>query len=427
MMRYVLVNPRWSFEGSIYFGCKEPHLPLEYGYSRALLEAAGHEVLLVDAQMDDLPLPVVHERVEAFNPDLTVVCTAPSYLFWRCAPPELRVPIEWVRGLRGVGGTLVVVGPHASVTPRATLRKTQADVCVLGECEEVLPKLAIKANWRAVESIAFWERGEIVVRGREHASNLLALPPLRWGSLHRHAHHHHRFDRAPARPGAELEASRGCPYKCTFCAKERFRDRYRRRPLHTVLAELDGLIAQGVEYVYFVDEIFLPDEDLLRALEERPIEFGVQMRVDLFTKEQLDLLGRAGCVSIEAGVESVSPEGRHALAKRCKATTDELEALLVHAKRSVPFVQANLIDGTFDRWEDVQGFRERMRAAGVWANDPVPLFPYPGSPDHRRIFGEPDDDAWERAIDWYLDRHRTFSDLQESRPRRLRELEVVSS
>ncbi len=42
-MRFALVNPAWSFDGSIYFGCREPHLPLELNYSKALLEEAGHE------------------------------------------------------------------------------------------------------------------------------------------------------------------------------------------------------------------------------------------------------------------------------------------------------------------------------------------------------------------------------------------------
>jgi anaerobic magnesium-protoporphyrin IX monomethyl ester cyclase len=37
-MKYALLNPAWSFEGSIYFGCREPHLPLEYGYAKSLLE-----------------------------------------------------------------------------------------------------------------------------------------------------------------------------------------------------------------------------------------------------------------------------------------------------------------------------------------------------------------------------------------------------
>src|ERR1700736_3215461 len=100
-MKYALVNPAWSFEGSIYFGCREPHLPLEYGYARSLLEAEGHEVLVVDAQAEGASVREVRERLELFEPEMTVVTTAPSYLFWRCAPPELRVPQELVACLRG--------------------------------------------------------------------------------------------------------------------------------------------------------------------------------------------------------------------------------------------------------------------------------------------------------------------------------------
>src|SRR5438105_1992516 len=91
-MKYALVNPAWSFEGSIYFGCREPHLPLEYGYSKALLEREGHEALIVDGQMQRLSNSEIKARVRSFEPDYLVITTAPSYLFWRCAPPELRVP-----------------------------------------------------------------------------------------------------------------------------------------------------------------------------------------------------------------------------------------------------------------------------------------------------------------------------------------------
>src|SRR3954470_9609722 len=108
-MRYSLINPPWSFEQSIYFGCREPHLPLEFGYSKTLLEAAGHQVQIVDAQLEPMGITEVRRRVEDFRPDFSVVTTAPSYLFWRCAPPELRVPQEMVRELREVGGTLVAV------------------------------------------------------------------------------------------------------------------------------------------------------------------------------------------------------------------------------------------------------------------------------------------------------------------------------
>lgn len=51
-MRIALVNPAWTYEGSIYFGCREPHLPLELAYARELLEAEGHEVTLVDAHAE---------------------------------------------------------------------------------------------------------------------------------------------------------------------------------------------------------------------------------------------------------------------------------------------------------------------------------------------------------------------------------------
>jgi radical SAM superfamily enzyme YgiQ (UPF0313 family) len=89
-----------------------------------------------------------------------------------------------------------------------------------------------------------------------------------------------------------VEASRGCPYTCTFCAKIDFRDKYRRRNLDLVLPEIDGLIAQGVTYVYFIDEIFLPQKPLLEALVARKIEFGRADPHRPVEADMLDLLGR---------------------------------------------------------------------------------------------------------------------------------------
>ena len=111
--------------------------------------------------------------------------------------------------------------------------------------------------------------------------------------------------------------------------------------------------------------------------------------------------------------------------KDCRLSTDELTGRLLYAKRSVPFVQANLIASNGDDPITVERWRDELRAGGVWANEPVPLFPYPGSPDYRRLWGLPDDVAWERAVDYYLDRHASFSDIQEARPLRLAQLETA--
>ena len=424
-MKYALVNPRWTFDGSIYFGCREPHLPLEYGYSKALLEAAGHEACIVDGQLDNLALDEIRRRVADFQPDFTVVTTAPSYLFWRCAPPELRVPQEAVRALRDIGGKMIGVGPHASTTPKTTLRKLGVDAVVMGECEDILPKLA--GPWWHVDSLCYTVNGEPWLQGGTHATDMAALPALRWPdeSVRRHAHHHHRFEAQPQGPGAEMETSRGCPYHCTFCAKDNFRDKYRRRPVSLVLEEVDAFIAQGVEYIYFVDEIFLPNKELLEGLAERSMKIGVQTRIDLWSEPLLDLLGRAGCVSIEAGVESITEEGRAELDKKCKMSTEQLADRLIYAKQRVPFVQANLIEMEQDDLGAVESFRERLLANGVWANKPVPLYPYPGSPDYTKRWGQPDDRAWERAHEYYLTFYDQFSDIQEQRPIPLPELELT--
>ena len=423
-MKVALVNPPWSFDGSVYFGCREPHLPLEFGYTRELLERRGHVVRLLDAQLSGVDLAALASELWAFRPDVTVLTTAPSYLSWRCAPPELRVPMQTARVLRPYTERLFVVGPHASTTPGAVLAKIDADAVVMGECEAVLPELveADPAEYGQIDSIAYRERGAragetdaaIVVQGSPASVDLQRLPPLRWErhEIAAHRHHHQRFDCAPHGPAAELEASRGCPHACTFCAKENFRNRYRTRPLQVLLAELDGLIAQGVGYVYFIDEIFLPNRALLEALSERDIRFGVQLRIDNWSEELLGMLGRAGCVSIEAGIESLTPQGRSLVNKPSRLSTEQLTERLICAKRAVPFVQANLL-GTSDDPQRVAHWRAELSLHGVWSNAPLPPFPYPGSPQYRLEWGQPDDLAWERAQDHYLKECVEFNDVQE--------------
>ncbi len=424
-MRYALVNPPWSFEGSIYFGCRSPHLPLELGYSKTLLEQAGHEALLVDGHIDNLTQAEIVDRVKSFAPDFIVMTTAPTYLFWRCPPPEVRLPQQLFHAFRPLGSKLVAVGPHGSTTPRAALKKLDVDLVILGECEEILPQVAAGAE--NVTSIAFREGDRIVVRGPNRAADMKSLPALIWPDemVAKHSHHHHRFDAEPFGPGAEMEASRGCPYHCTFCAKDNFRNNYRKRPLATILQELDGFARQGVEYIYFIDEIFLPDAPLLAALAERKFKIGVQTRLDLWNEEAIRALARAGCVSIEAGVESITEAGRAYLDKKCKMSTEELTGRLIFAKQLVPFVQANLLAMTEDDADTVEKWRQHLESSGVWANKPVPLFPYPGSPEYTRTWGAPDDFAWERAHEAYLNGFDSFSDIQEQRPQALVELESL--
>src|SRR5450756_3234276 len=97
--RISLVNPRWDFDGSHYWACRDPHLPLELLYSQALLREAGFTASVVDAHLEQLSPEALAERVADLRPDLVVVTSAPTYLFWRCCQPEIDIPAAVCRQL----------------------------------------------------------------------------------------------------------------------------------------------------------------------------------------------------------------------------------------------------------------------------------------------------------------------------------------
>src|SRR5207245_3341207 len=103
-----------------------------------------------------------------------------------------------------------------------------------------------------------------------------------------------------------------------------FRNKFRERSVDAVLQEVDALVARGVQYIYFIDEIFGVGKNVRRLLEgiaERPVKIGFQSLIDLWNEETLDLLGRAHCISMECGVESITEQGREELNKNCRIDT----------------------------------------------------------------------------------------------------------
>ena len=141
-----------------------------------------------------------------------------------------------------------MIGPHGSVTPRATLHKTGADVVLRGEPDQTLPQLATHAlgDDRRAAAGAMHDG-----TGPQRARAWARRTCRRWRTLdysdypvERHSHLHHIFPGNGAdhlQLGAEVEFARGCPYSCTFCNKTLFRNKYRERDLTAVLAEIDQL------------------------------------------------------------------------------------------------------------------------------------------------------------------------------------------
>ena len=184
-----------------------------------------------------------------------------------------------------------------------------------------------------------------------------------------------------------------------------------------------------MDYIYFIDEIFGVGKQVRALLEEiarRPLSIGFQSRIDLWNEESIELLGRAHCVSFECGIESISDEGRDAMNKNCRISTDRITELLIAARKRIPWVQANLIKTPKDDASLVAQWQSNLKKNGVWVSEPVPMFPFPGSPEYVTTFGaQPDENAWERAHSHYLQlfSDKGYSDIQEQHPLSLQELE----
>jgi B12-binding domain/radical SAM domain protein of rhizo-twelve system len=427
-VKFAFVNPRWTFEGSTYFGCQEPHYPLELLFAAQNVREGGHDALVIDAHLEDQSAADVSSRLRRYRPDYLAIPTAPSYLFWRCPPPELRVPKQWFAEL-GQNAVKVAIGPHGSATPGATLRKLHCDVVLRGEPDETIVQLADRP-WNEIDGCCWRDENG------EHFSPTLGVTDMRkLGALtfknypvEARAHRHHVFFGQGR--GAELEFARGCPWACSFCNKTLFRNKFRERSVEAVLAEVDALIALGVNYIYWIDEIFGVGKNvrrLLRELSSRRIEIGIQTRIDLWDEESLNLLGHAGCISMECGIESITEAGRDELNKNCRMSTGRISELLIYAKERIQWVQANLILTEHDDRGHIRAWQENLKKHGVWVSDPVPMFPYPGTPFYQQKFGTPDDRAWERAHEYYTEifRDQGYSDIQDQQPARIEDLECT--
>lgn len=391
-MKYAFINPAWDEHDASYLSCRDGHLPLELAYTRQMLAQMGHDALLFDAHLDGLPLDKLRSRVAQFAPDVIVIATAPHAAFQRMAPPTLHTAQRTLAAVRDLCRSVVAVGTQATQTPFVTLERLAADVAVVGECEDALIDLALgKATASAGLITSAASTGST-----PRLTDIAHLPALDWPEslLQLHAHHHRHHNRYPGGLGAEMEASRGCPITGHIDAPTA--SLYRRRPLTTVVTEIDNLLKHGVGYIFFVDEVFPPYRALLVACEERPFIFGVRTRLEIWPGEMLELLGRAGCVYLE--VDMADPPND---AERGYGWIDRLD----HARRTIPFVQANLHTAVEEHSEPLELWRRELLERGIWVNRRLPRFPTPGSVVYERLWGTPDAEAWERAGAYYFAIH----------------------
>jgi anaerobic magnesium-protoporphyrin IX monomethyl ester cyclase len=137
-----------------------------------------------------------------------------------------------------------------------------------------------------------------------------------------------------------MATTRGCPFKCNWCAKPIYGNRYNSRSPHNVIAELKMLKEKyQFDHIWFCDDIFglKPGwvHEFADLVEENQLDFRfkIQSRADLLLQEDyVKDLARAGCDNTWMGAESGSQKILDAMDKGIISIPLSLSSLGTRAK-----------------------------------------------------------------------------------------------
>jgi radical SAM superfamily enzyme YgiQ (UPF0313 family) len=326
-MRIALTNPTWRTDTikGIRAGCRIPNsisrgqhtflpFPFTLAYAMGHLEREeGVTAMILDAIAEDLSAAEYLDRVTSFQPDLIVNETATQSHYSDLALAE--------RLKQRTGARIGLCGAHATALAGEILAEhPYVDYVFVGEYEQSLVELARKL--KTGESLGHApglayrsETGQIVVgEKRTLIHDLDSMPYPHRETLPMQLY---RVGGFPP-PVLYMYASRGCPYKCTFCVWPQWfkSGSYRTRSAGSVVDEIEHACEIGGPYksIYFDDDTFNLGKERMREMAEEfrtrgmSLPWGCNARPDQFDEEMMKALADAGMFNIRIGVESGDPE-----------------------------------------------------------------------------------------------------------------------
>ena len=321
--------------------------PINLGGLAAVLKQHGHRVWLWDFNVTDrAALPALLDR---HRPDVVGVTAMSSTV------DNAGRIVEQVKA-HSPGTVTMVGGVHATALPEQTPRDIPGlDLVVVGEGEHTLVELLDHLDDPApVRGVAHRVADRIVVNPpRSLIADLDSLPPpdrtLVPMELYRKQHVSRGFSRRELGI-IEIMTSRGCPYRCIFCAGHiAHGSEVRFRSLGHITAEIDdAVVAFGITHVSIEDDSFGLDRDLALGLcdyfRRNNITWNCNGHVNVLDAPLLTTMAASGCQKIAFGVESGSPT----LLKKIRKgiTVERVEKTVKAAKRvGVRYVECDFMIG----------------------------------------------------------------------------------
>lgn len=318
---YKFDEKQWRF--------KQPYPPLATILAAAVIRKTGYEVSLFDTNLrEDTTelLPVLRQSRPKY---LVIYDDGFNYLSKMCLTNMREAAFKMAEEGKAFGCTVIVSSSDAADHYEKYFSH-HVDYVIRGEGEETLKALLQvldrNEDVRDVQGIAFKEGDQTVVTpSRPVIRDLDALPLPAWDLIDIESYrkiwmqHHGYFS-------LNIATTRGCPFKCNWCAKPIYGNRYTSRSPQHVVGEIEMLIHDyAPNYFWICDDIFglKPGwvQEFKNLLEQKNIQirYKIQSRVDLLLQEDtLDALAQSGADTIWVGAESGSQKILDAMDKGTK-------------------------------------------------------------------------------------------------------------
>lgn len=296
----------------------QPYPPLGTLYAAALMRSKGFDVSLLDTMFAYGPEEVIPPLVKN-TPDYFVIYDDGfNYLTKMCLTNMREAAFEMMKFARQKGCTVIVSGSDSTDHYEQYLEEG-ADFVILGEAEQTLSQLVDYVeqgndDFLSIAGIAFRRQDAVIKTMRRPVmKDLDALPIPAWDLVDMEAYRK-MWLKHKGYFSLNMATTRGCPFKCNWCAKPIYGNRYNSRTPAHVINELKMLKENySFDHIWFCDDIFglkpgwvKEFADLVQK-ENLSFHFKIQARADLLLQEDyVKDLARAGCKNIWMGAESGS-------------------------------------------------------------------------------------------------------------------------
>lgn len=304
----------------------------------AVLKQHGHttKLLNINEKLGEIPTEEqVVQLVKDYNPDL---------IGFSSVTTQYMHTLRFARAIKSSCNIPVLCGGvHATMVSEEVIREDCFDYACVGEGEEAILELVSRLeNGEDTSSIPnIWAKkdGKIIKNNVRRFTDISKLPMKDY----------ELFDLQrliDVEDGwVRLMASRGCPYKCTYCFNHKMVERYkeetnshrlnylRRHDVDEVLSEIDYILNRykNIKMFIFDDDLFTQDKQYLTEFcNEYPkhtsLPFVVNAHIRAFDEERAGALKQAGCAIVKFGLESGSERIRREILNRPMSNDDIIKA-----------------------------------------------------------------------------------------------------